>query len=97
MSFFLFSFLYSISLPTNKTYDELIDKYNINEMEGFIEYDDVRKEKLVSSSIYNPQKVAWKPYKPNEGGMEKNDVYGENMIRRKRDDTNTREGFPKSI
>jgi hypothetical protein len=33
------------SLPTNKTYDEMIDKYHINEMEGFIEYDDLRKEK----------------------------------------------------
>jgi len=26
------------SLPTNKTYDELIEKYKINEMEGFINY-----------------------------------------------------------
>ena len=33
-----------LSLPTNKTYDELIDKYNINEMEGFIKYDDLKSE-----------------------------------------------------
>jgi len=41
--------------------------------------------------------VAGKPYKPNEGGMKINDVYGKNMIRRKRDDTNTSERFPKSV
>ena len=42
------------SLPTNKTYDELIDKYYINEMEGFINYEDLRSEKI--SYVYNPQK-----------------------------------------
>ena len=30
------------SLPTIMTYDELIDKYNINEMEGFIKYEDLK-------------------------------------------------------
>ena len=72
------------SLPTNKTYDELIDKYNINEMEGFIKYEDLRKEKI--SYVYNPQKVAGKPYKVNEGGKIKDGVYGEKLIRSKRDD-----------
>ena len=83
------------SLPTNKTYDELIDKYNINEMEGFIKYEDLRSEKI--SYVYNPQKVEGKPYKPNEGGKIKGGVYGDKMIRSKRDDTNTNERFPKSV
>ena len=83
------------SLPTNKTYDELIDKYNINEMEGFIKYEDLRSEKI--SSIYNPQKVAGKPYKVNVGGKIIDGVYGKNMLRSKRDDTNTSERFPKSV
>jgi hypothetical protein len=41
-------------------------------MEGFIKYDDSKSEKISSSSsssssIYNPQKVAGKPYKINGG------------------------------
>jgi site-specific DNA-methyltransferase (adenine-specific) len=83
------------SLPTNKTYDELIDKYNINEMEGFIKYEDLRSEKI--SYVYNPQKVAGKPYKVQEGGKIKGGVYGGKMIRSKRDDANTNERFPKSV
>ena len=84
-------------IPTNKTYDELIDKYNMNEMEGFIKYDDLTSEKISSSFIYNPQKTKGKPYKVSEGGLKKDAVYGKNMIRRKRDDTNTSERFPKSV
>ena len=83
------------SLPTNKTYDELIDKYNIHEMEGFIKYEDLRSEKI--SYVYNPQKVAGKPYKVQEGGKIKGGVYGGKMIRSKRDDANTNERFPKSV
>ena len=55
------------SLPTKKTYDELVDKYNINEMEGFIKYEDLNNEKI----IYNPQKGVGKPYKVQEGGLKK--------------------------
>ena len=66
-------------------------------MEGFIKYDDLRSEKKSLSSIYNPQKTKGKPYKVSEGGLKKDDVYGKNMIRRKRDDTNTSERFPKSV
>jgi len=40
------------SLPTNKTYDELIDKYHINEMDGFMEYENLKMETIT----YNPQK-----------------------------------------
>jgi len=85
------------SLPTNKTYDELIDKYNINEMEGFIKYEDLKSEKISSSSIYNPQKTKGKPYKVQEGGKIKGGVYGPKILRSKRDDTNTSERFPRSV
>ena len=43
------------SLPTNKTYDGLIDKYKIYEMEGFMKYEDLKSENLSSSSIDNPK------------------------------------------
>jgi len=49
----------------------LIDKYNINEMEGFIKYGDLKSEKISSSFIYNPQKVAGKSYKVQEGGKKR--------------------------
>ena len=64
-------------------------------MEGFIKYEDLRSEKI--SYVYNPQKVEGKPYKPNEGGNIKGGVYGDKIIRSKRDDTNTNERFPKSV
>ena len=54
------------SLLTNKTYDELIDKYNINEMEGFIKNEDLRNGK---------------PYKVQEGGEIKGGVYGDTILR----------------
>jgi len=66
-------------------------------MDDFIECNDLKKEHISSSITYNPQKVAGKPYKPNEGGRKKADVYGKSMIRRKRDDTNASERFPKSV
>jgi len=85
------------SLPTNKTYDELIDKYDINDMEGFIKYEDLKSERISSSSIYNPKKTKGKPYKVQEGGKIKGGVYGEKLLRSKADDTNTSERFPRSV
>ena len=64
-------------------------------MEGFIKYEDLRSEKI--AYVYNPQKVAGKPYKVQEGGKIKGGVYGDKMIRSKRDDTNTNERFSKSV
>jgi DNA modification methylase len=49
------------SLPTEKTYNELIDKYNIDKMEGFIKYEDLKYNSL--NHTYNPQKTQGKPYK----------------------------------
>lgn len=46
-------------LPTLKTYNELIKKYKINEMEGFIKYDDLDVK-------YYPQKIEGKEYKSRE-------------------------------
>ena len=66
-------------------------------MEGFIKYEDLKSEKISSSSIYNPQKTKGKPYKVQEGGKIKGGVYGPKILRSKRDDTNTSERFPRSV
>ena len=85
------------TLPTNKAYDELIDKYKINEMEGFIKYEDLKIEKISSSSIYNPQKVAEKPYKISGGERKIGGVYGDKITRSNRAYEDTNEKFPRSV
>ena len=56
------------SLPTNKTYDGLIDKYKIYEMEGFMKYEDLKSENLSSSSIDNPKNQKGSLTKYMKGG-----------------------------
>jgi len=58
----------NFSLPTKETYEKLIELYNIDEMNDFINYDDLE-------TPYNPQKTEGKPYKTNGGKMVKS-VYG---------------------
>ena len=48
-------------LPTKETYDELINEYNIDEMEEYLEYDIL--EGLWEEPTYNPQKTEGTPYK----------------------------------
>ena len=80
------------SLPTRETYNELIEKYKINEMEGFIEYDDLKFQK--GSKVYNPQKTPGKPYKV-KGQKTKKDVYGQTERPSSINETGDR--HPKSI
>jgi DNA modification methylase len=63
------------SLSTEKTYIELINKYNIDKMDGFIKY----KNHKFDSYAYNPQKTPGKPYKVNAHNTKKN-VYGSKRI-----------------
>ena len=81
------------SLPTNKTYDELIEKYNIHKMEGFIKYDDLK----IELNTFNPQKVAGKPYKINGGERKIGGVYGDKITRSNRAYEDTDERFPRSV
>jgi site-specific DNA-methyltransferase (adenine-specific) len=59
------------SLPTEKTYIELIEKYNIDQMDGFIKYENLKFD----SYTYNPQKTPGKPYKTNVQKLQKENVY----------------------
>ena len=51
------------NLPTEKTYNILIEKYDIQNMKGFIPYESLKKEWEESPKTYNPQKTKGKPYK----------------------------------
>lgn len=52
----------NFSLPTKETYDKLIELYEINKMEGFVEYKDLNNIFNLETT-YNSQKTEGKPYK----------------------------------
>jgi 16S rRNA G966 N2-methylase RsmD len=67
-------------LPTQKTYDKLIEIYNINKMEGFRTLEDLKNEwKKIREPTYNPQKTKGKPYKV-KGHKLSDNVYGADEI-----------------
>ena len=72
-----------------ETYNELIEKYKINEMEDFLEYDIMKSIEEVST--YNPQKTEGKPYETK--GKGKCDVYDTKRI----DGKNKGDRHPTSI
>ena len=64
-------------IPTEKTYNKLIETYKINDMEGFIDYEKLEKTwKNENETTYNSQKTEGKPYKMKEGGDINNNIYG---------------------
>lgn len=65
------------SLPTEKTYNKLIELYNINKMEGFKKFDELKFESdKKTKMIYNPQKTPGKPYQLKGHKIKKESVYG---------------------
>jgi DNA modification methylase len=62
-------------LPINKNYDKLIEHYKINEMEGYMTYDEI-KEKW-GKNIYNPQKTKGEPYTAKGHKLKNPDCYGQ--------------------
>ena len=78
------------SLPTEATYNKLIEHFKLNEMEGFKPYNELDKSKWT----YNPQKTEGKPYKSKKG-IRKAVAYGDDTI--KSPINNTGDRFPKSI
>ena len=62
-------------LPTQKTYNKLIEVYELDKMEGFRTLEDLKNEwKKIREPTYNPQKTAGTPYKPNR--KTETNVYG---------------------
>ena len=72
------------ALPTERTYNELIEKYGIDKMEGFIQFQDLTFEKgpkkIPIDRTYNPQKTPGKPYKVSSYKLPNKDVYGMDAI-----------------
>jgi site-specific DNA-methyltransferase (adenine-specific) len=62
-------------LPTVETYNKLITLYNIDKMEGFIKFENLKNDKT-DKVIYNPQKTKGKPYKTQGGKYKNKDMYG---------------------
>jgi len=86
-------------LPTEETYDKLIELYNIDKMDGFIKFDDLefeKKEKIPFS--YNPQKTEGNPYKVNnkEIKLVENDIYHKHYTQ-KTIENKTGQRHPKSV
>ena len=61
------------SLPTVQTYNKLIELYKINEMPGFLKYNQL----IFLAYTYNPQKTPGKPYKVNAHKYKPKNIYGE--------------------
>tara|TARA_R110002153_G_scaffold38637_1_gene112020 strand:- start:171 stop:1382 length:1212 start_codon:yes stop_codon:yes gene_type:complete len=66
-------------LPILETYNELIEKYKINKIEGFIEYDILKD--MEELTTYNPQKIEGKEYKSRER-TERDGVYIKDSYKR---------------
>lgn len=60
-------------IPTEETYNKLIELYNINEMEGFIDYKTLQskweKHPPKPETTYNPQKTEGTPYNIKESSL----------------------------
>ena len=63
----------NFSLPTKETYEELIELYNIDEMEEFISFNELE-------GVYNPQKTKGKPYIIKEHNLKNNCVYNQKKV-----------------
>lgn len=73
------------ALPTEKTYNKLIEVYKIDDMEGFKTHKDLKDEWDVapgSDKTYNPQKTKGKPYKIKKHNYKHNnvDIYGQKRV-----------------
>jgi DNA modification methylase len=68
---------YQFELPTEKTYNKLIEKYNLQDMPGFRDYQSLKDEweKIPKTPLtYNPQKTNGKRYTCKQG--KQTDTYG---------------------
>ena len=64
------------ALPTEKTYNKLIEVYELDKMEGFRTLEDLKNEwEKIREPTYNPQKTEGKPYKIKGGKKLSNNIY----------------------
>ena len=83
------------TLPTETSYNILIETYNINNCEGFMTYKEMKAlwQPHINNNTYNPQKTKGKPFK---GGTDKkkSNIYGEKILCRT---DNKGDRYPTSI
>ena len=65
-------------LPTEKTYNKLIEKYKINDMPGFRDYESLTNE--WGHLTYNPQKTEGNPYAVKAHMLNQDSIYGSKFI-----------------
>jgi len=69
------------ALPTEKTYNKLIEVYELDKMEGFRTLEDLKKEwEKIREPTYNPQKTKGKPYIVKGHNLKSNTVYGSDEV-----------------
>ena len=86
------------TLPSETTYEKLIDKYHINDMPNYKEYSEIKK--LYEPSIkntFNPQKTDGKPYKEKVKPSEINNELSNYRAKIKQSSNESGQRFPKSI
>ncbi|NIQ13081.1 MAG: hypothetical protein GTO02_01320, partial [Candidatus Dadabacteria bacterium] len=81
------------ALPTEKTYNKLIEVYELDKMEGFRTLEDLKNE--WGEPTYNPQKTEGKPYTDKRTNKIKKFVYGSNIKQAPQDNKGDR--HPTSI
>jgi site-specific DNA-methyltransferase (adenine-specific) len=81
-------------LPTEKTYNKLISLYNIDKMEGFVKFEDLRNDRM-DKKIYNPQKTKGKPWKMAGCKVKDDRVYGKHT--KEPCENKTGDRYPSSI
>jgi len=69
-------------LPTEKTYNKLIEVYKLDKMEGFRTLEDLQNEweKIREPTTYNPQKTEGKPWKVKGHKLKSDNVYGSDEV-----------------
>jgi DNA modification methylase len=68
-------------IPTKTNYDKLTKIYNLDKMENYIKYEEIKKQwDLENKKTYNPQKTKGKPYKVKAGKRKNPDVYGQRHV-----------------
>ena len=80
----------NFSICNKKTYNELIEKYKINEMEGFMEYEDLDIK-------YNPQKTEGKSYQTKGNDLTNSYYRGGNKEYKSLGNKNKGDRHPTSI
>lgn len=68
-------------IPTKTNYDKLTKIYNLDKMENYIKYENLKsKYEKENKKTYNPQKTKGKPYKVKASKLKYPNVYGQKHI-----------------